>query len=98
MQPIIIFAIVTAVVLAAVIVIDWKGQPFQMDKEQLSLKVVGVILAVMFVFILLNGTKVGEPSAGCNHPRHHCQGYSTVTLLAKLRGWSTFKPFCTAIW
>ena len=59
MDPIIIFAILTAVVLAAVIVIDRKGQPFQMDKEYLSLKVLGVIPAVMFVFIiLLNGTKV----------------------------------------
>ena len=25
-------------------------------------------------------------------------GYSTVTLLARLRGWSTFSPFCTAMW
>ncbi len=59
MEPLTLFAIVTAVVLAAVIVIDWKGQPFQMDKEYLSLKVLGVIPAVMFVFIiLLNGTKV----------------------------------------
>ena len=32
MEPIIIFAIVTAVVLAAIIVIDWKGRPFQLDK------------------------------------------------------------------
>ena len=31
-----LFAIVTAAVLAAVIVIDWKGRPFQMDKEYLG--------------------------------------------------------------
>ena len=53
MEPLTLFAIVTAVVLAAVIVIDWKGQSFRMDKEYLSLKVLGVIPAVMFVFVLV---------------------------------------------
>ena len=49
----------TAVVLAAVIVIDWNGQPSLLGKEYRSLKVLGVTPAVMFVFILLlKGTKV----------------------------------------
>ena len=50
MEPLTLFAIVTAVVLSAVIVIDWKGQPFQLDKEYLSLKVLGVIPAVVCLF------------------------------------------------
>ena len=53
------FFALLAAIFAALVILDWKGAPFQVAKPYVSLKVLGVLPAIMFVFIIfLNGTKV----------------------------------------
>ena len=55
----IIFYILMAAIFAGLVLLDWKGSPFKTDKPYVSLKILGVLPAIMFIFIIiLNGTKV----------------------------------------
>jgi len=49
---------IIALVFIGICLLNWKGYPFDTHKEYVSLKVLGVIPAIMFIFILLDsGTK-----------------------------------------
>ena len=55
----ILFFVIMAAIFAVLCVLDYKGAPFQVDRPYASLKVLGVLPAIMFVFIIIfNGTKL----------------------------------------
>ncbi|EII4617364.1 hypothetical protein LHM76_002714 [Listeria monocytogenes] len=53
-----LFVGIMVVIFTIVCVLDWKGKPFDINKENLSLKALGMMPAIMFIIILFtSGTK-----------------------------------------